>query len=298
MTSLLFVILLSLSIASGVIFFMENMGDVSVYSEDDATIASTPRKTNSVDLTALNLFGQTQAVQAPAVVDAPETKLNLELQGVFLAEVPEASTAIVAEKNKSGELFGIGDKLPGNATLSEVFHDHILIRRGTRVEKLMFPSSNLKASTFQPSNNTARNTAGRTSSKQLQKVRDRIAQRNQKLNGASRNQPTAPGTSLRKYMSANEDKIRQNPGAVLAELGMSPVSEGEAKGYKVGGSIPQSTLTQAGLQQGDVILSVNGKPVGNAMNDTAMIEQAMASKRVRVEVQRDTRRFFLTVPVP
>jgi len=99
-------------------------------------------------------------------------------------------------------------------------------------------------------------------------------------------------------MSANEEKIRQNPGAVLSELGMSPVSDGEAKGYKVGGSISQSTLTQAGLQQGDVILSVNGKPVGNAMNDSAMIEQAMASKRVRVEVQRDTRRFFLTVPVP
>ena len=273
------------------------MGEVALYTQDTPGTASAPRKVKSVDLASLKLFGQVRATQAPAVVDAPETKLNLELQGVFLAEDEKSSTAIVAEKNKTGELFHIGDKLPGNAILSEIFQNHILLRRGTRVEKLMFPASNLKASIFRPSNST---TPARlnTSSRKLQQVRERIAQRKQNLSEGPQVQPIAPGSSLRKYISTNAEKIRQNPEALLAELGISPIASGEARGYKVGGSIPQSTLMQAGLQPGDIILSVNGKPVGNAMNDSALVQQAMASKRVRVEVQRDTRRFFLTVPIP
>ena len=51
--------------------------------------------------------------------------LNLELQGVFKSDIPANSTAIVAESNKSGELFRIGDRLPGNAILDAVFADHI-----------------------------------------------------------------------------------------------------------------------------------------------------------------------------
>ena len=279
------------------------MGEVAVYTDDTPFTETNSPKVKSVDLASLNLFGQVQATPAPVAVDAPETKLNLELQGVFIAEDEKSSTAIVAEKNKIGELFQIGDKLPGNAILSEVFEDHILIRRGARVEKLMFPGSILQASAFKsptPGTTNRKISPSRTttSSQKLQQVRERIARRKQNSTAGQKAQPTTPGSSLRNYIDANEEKIRQNPEAVLAEFGMSPVSPGESSGYKVGGSVPQSTLKQAGLQQGDVILSVNGKPVGNAMNDSAMIQQAMASKRVRVEVQRDTRRFFLTVPIP
>ena len=50
--------------------------------------------------------------------------------------------------------------------------------------------------------------------------------------------------------------------------------------------------------RGDVILSVNGQPVGNMSNDQALIDQVMAQKRVRVGVQRKQRKFYLTVPIP
>ncbi|MBD3646188.1 MAG: hypothetical protein HUJ31_01785 [Pseudomonadales bacterium] len=52
------------------------------------------------------------------------------------------------------------------------------------------------------------------------------------------------------------------------------------------------------MQQGDVILSVNGSPVGNVANDRGLVDQALAAGRVRVEIQRGSRRFFLTVPIP
>ena len=59
-----------------------------------------------------------------------------------------------------------------------------------------------------------------------------------------------------------------------------------------------NVLRAAGLQPGDMILSINGRPVGVASSDTALMAQVMASSRVRVEVKRGPRRFFLTVPVP
>ena len=79
---------------------------------------------------------------------------------------------------------------------------------------------------------------------------------------------------------------------------MSPVVDGKAQGYRIGNEVASDVLTRAGLMRGDVILSVNGQPVGNMSNDQALIDQVMAQKRVRVGVQRKQRKFYLTVPIP
>ena len=57
-------------------------------------------------------------------------------------------------------------------------------------------------------------------------------------------------------------------------------------------------MLQAGLQEGDLILSVNGLPVGDIRNDAALLDETLAQSQVRVEIQRNDRRFFLSVPVP
>ena len=256
----------------------------------------TTRKSNEIDLSSLNLFGRVRETATPQIVDAPETKLNLELQGVFISQNEKASSAIVSEKNKPGELFHIGDRLPGNAVLSAVYNDHILIRRGSRTEKLMFSDIYPRSSASRSNTRLDCKTNPNPVSSRLRQVRERIAQRNRNI--ASPTGSNLPGSFLRNYMDKNRDRIQQNPHAVLAELGISPVSEGKQKGYKVNGAVSQTSLMRAGLQQGDIILSVNGKPVGDVINDGAFIEQTMASKRVRVEVQRGSRRFFLTVPIP
>jgi len=290
-------VLLSLSVANTVLFIVENMDDEPGISLTANTPEVTARKSSKIDLSSLNLFGRVQETATPKVVDAPETKLNLELQGVFTSKNEKTSTAIVAEKNKAGELFQIGDRLPGNAVLSAVYDDHILIRRGSRTEKLMFSDSSLRSGASSLNRHPNSQTNVKPVSSRLQQVRERIAQRNRNP-GNPAGPSRAPGSSLRNYMDRNRDKIQQDPLAVLAELGVSPVSEGNASGYKVSGAVSQTSLMQAGLQQDDIILSVNGKAVGDVMNDRAFIDQAMASKRVRVEVQRGSRRFFLTVPIP
>lgn len=308
LASIILVVLMSLSIANAVLFFIENLGDSAIAPEPVQVSGSTPDR-SPIDIASLNLFGSAEKTQAqPQVVDAPETKLNLELQGVFTADDPELSTAIVAERNKPGELYRIGERLPGNAILDSVHNDHILIRRSGRVEKLMFADATVRQRFTSSSSSGSEARVGavppatNVSDSRLQNIRERIAERRrdaaQRFETGQTGQSVGNDVSMRERVDAYRSRLQENPQAVLSELGVSPVSTGEASGYRIDGSAPQAALAQAGLRQGDVILSVNGRPVGNVVNDRQMIDQAMSAGRVRVEVQRDQRRFFLTVPVP
>lgn len=295
--SIALIVFISLSAANTVVFVMEHRNDGT------ATVAQRPAQKissgESYKISHLELFGTTAAVEEPAVVDAPETKLNLELQGVFIADDSNLSTAIIGERAKAGELYAIGERLPGNATLSAVLVDHVLIKRGSRTEKLMFSDSKFRVAT--PTTPVASNNNSVTPSAQrrqdLQQIRDRL--RNAARNGAppSQQSNTSPSQSRNSAVLADyTERLRSDPQGTLNEFGVSPVGSG-AEGYRIGSNTPD-IVKRAGLQPGDVVLSVNGRPVGVAANDSALINQVMASSRVRVEVQRGNRRFFMTVPVP
>jgi|TARA_B110000483_G_scaffold46783_3_gene58393 general secretion pathway protein C len=289
-TSILLIVLMSLTVAHTVLFFIETMTR-PVIILDSTTASSSAITQPTFKVSSLELFGRLEVADTlPQALDAPETKLNLELQGIFIAQDAKLSTAIVAQKNKTGELFAIGDKLPGNATLAAVFEDHVLIRRGTRVEKLLFSDSKFQfASDRSPASTSPRSGGGisDTTRSHQGSAKNSISDKNESNNNSINNSP----------INTYQEKLRSDLQGTLSKAGITPVSTGESNGYKVGADA-QGAIKQAGLQPGDVILSINGKPVGVASNDSALMAQVMASSRVRVEVRRGARRFFLTVPVP
>ena len=289
-TSILLIVLMSLTVAHTVLFFIETMTR-PVIILDSTTASSSAITQPTFKVSSLELFGRLEVADTlPQAIDAPETKLNLELQGIFIAQDAKLSTAIVAQKNKTGELFAIGDKLPGNATLAAVFEDHVLIRRGTRVEKLLFSDSKFQfASDRSPASTSPRSGGGisDTTRSHQGSAKNSISDKNESNNNSINNSP----------INTYQEKLRSDLQGTLSKAGITPVSTGESNGYKVGADA-QGAIKQAGLQPGDVILSINGKPVGVASNDSALMAQVMASSRVRVEVRRGARRFFLTVPVP
>ena len=293
LVNIILIVLMSLTVANAVLFFMEMSAPAST-----SPIRQSVQPAESAPVykvSDLELFGRAQAATAATeAINAPETKLNLELQGVFIAEDDNRSTAIIGQRSKVGELYAIGDRLPGNATLASVYVDHVLIRRSGRVEKLMFSEGklNIDKTNASTGGNQAvpRTRSGSTASRaELEQIRDRLR------NAAPPNPDTGPTGS--RGLEDYAQRLRQDPMSVLGEVGLSAVNDGESGGYRVDASA-QSAIRQAGLQPGDVVVSVNGRPIGNVMNDTALIDQVMASSRVRVEVQRGQRRFFLTVPVP
>ncbi|MCH9821600.1 MAG: hypothetical protein K0U58_12210, partial [Gammaproteobacteria bacterium] len=227
------------------------------------------------------LFGRVDDNQPEQVVSAPTTRLNLELQGVFLSDVPSTSSAIVAERGKDGKLYLVGDKLPGNSVLHSVESDHILLRRGARLEKLLFITKRLNIKASSTASTRAKDRGRKTASNTRQPAQAPQA-------GSS-----SAGSTI---LSQVRDRLQRNPQAVLKEYGLSAVAPGSSQGYKVDTAHP--ALNNTGLQPGDRVVSVNGAPLGVAMNDARLIDQARAAGRVRVEVERGGRRFFLTIPIP
>ena len=270
-------------VVENVLFYL----DADLAAEVSQSAASVQDSASSIasngpSLATRQLFGRADDNQQEEVISAPTTRLNLELQGVFLSDVPSTSSAIVAERGKDGKLYLVGDKLPGNSVLHSVESNHILLRRGARLEKLLFITKRLN---IEASNSATASTSRRPST-QGNPTSSRPTQ-------ASQSGSPSAGSAI---LSAVRDRLQRNPQAVLKEYGLSAVAPGSSQGYKVDTAHP--ALNNTGLQPGDRVVSVNGAPLGVAMNDARLIDQARAAGRVRVEVERGGRRFFLTIPIP
>ena len=101
-------------------------------------------------------------------------------------------------------------------------------------------------------------------------------------------------TTPREFVEKYAEKLKGDPEGVIRELGLSPVSAGSSDGYRLGNLANSPYLSQTGLQPGDVILSVNGQAVGDIQRDRQQIEGLLQQGSARLEVQRGTRRFFVS----
>ncbi len=265
------------------------------------------------DIAALNLFGRSDGTVAVAV-DAPETRLQLELHGVFLAGAEETSSAIVAERNRDGKLYFVGNRLPGNAELVRVLEDRIVLRRGGAMETLRFPQAG-SASGFARSGNGSESGSGSGDAIDVpvsfdsddMGAADEQDDRPDLRRAAPANataertnvEPTPTGSGdMRELVSRYRERLQQDPDGALRELGVEAVRVGDSQGFRVGNEASAADLARVGLRAGDVVLSVNGRGVQDLQQDAAAIDGIMDSGSARLEIQRDERRFFVTTRIP
>jgi len=93
-----------------------------------------------------HLFGNATkkaTVVQQKVINAPDTRLHLVLQGVFASTNKEKALAIIATKKGKGKAYRIGKKVNGGAVLHAVYADRVILKRGGKLETLRL----LKAST-------------------------------------------------------------------------------------------------------------------------------------------------------
>ncbi len=210
------------------------------------------------------LFGNYEPVASTGndkPTDAPDTRLRLELLGVFQNADTKRATAIIAEKGKEGELYHIGDSIPGNAKLEEVYPDRVILRRAGRLETLRWSDNALGGVT--------------------EVTRD----------PAPRPAPTAPAGNE----GGAADLARQRT-TIIGQLGLEPVTEGGSAGYRLGKRAPKQLLAQVGLQSDDVILSVNGHPLGTESNDMAALRSYQDTQQASIVVQRGDQQFTVNYP--
>ena len=215
-------------------------------------------------LTKRDLFGHTNATNlsrssAPAV----PTRLPLTLEAVFVSSAPEESSAIISERGKRGKLYGPGDQLPGNARLYKVEPTQVILERaGARGRTF---KSNSKRKPVLP-----HSLPGQRQLRRLQQEQQR------------------------RFFN-NGTELAQDPDATLERLGVSRNGGG---GYRIGNVADNAYLTQSGLQAGDVVLSINGRPLGDINVDRLALTNLANSGSVSVELLRNGQTLTITTRIP
>ena len=76
------------------------------------------------------------------------------------------------------------------------------------------------------------------------------------------------------------------------------VSRRSAGGYRIGSTAKQPFLAQSGLQPGDVVLSVNGRPLGDINVDRMALTNLANAGSVSVELLRNGQTLTITTKIP
>ena len=89
-----------------------------------------------------------------------------------------------------------------------------------------------------------------------------------------------------------------SPGVGRFEVGVRVLSRGEQRQLGLNGAgllveYAQGTAAQAGINEGDIILAVNGTPVGTVEQMQRLVQRA--SKKITVLIQRENERLYLPV---
>lgn len=216
-----------------------------------------------------HLFGVAGAeplTKVKAEVNAPETRLRLELLGVTVSLAnKDASSAIIAPKGSAGEFYRIGDTVQGGTRLAAVYDNRVILDSNGKLETLKFELLSKEGV-------ETRRVETQAAAKNTSSLRDRF-----------RDVKTPAD-----FMNVVSDEANSDPMGAINQLGLDPIGPGQ--GYRVQSG---SMLLALELQAGDVVLSINGQSLGDPQTDQQLLQQVASEGRARIEVQRGNNRFVV-----
>jgi general secretion pathway protein C len=171
-------------------------------SSSTETNIQKPAATKTLSARNINqwhLFGQAQkkkATTAPAPITAPETRLNLKLNGIIASDGKNTAGAIIEKNPGKQEYFSINDTISNGVTLKEVYKDRVILSRNGRLETLSLPKTSIRTSHNNLKTAPIKRTPtaptslskpsvsrdAKDTKKLLEKYREMIQQRQQRLN--------------------------------------------------------------------------------------------------------------------
>lgn len=213
-----------------------------------------------------HLFGDIKKV-APKpiaqVTEAPDTRLNLKLRGLLASSDPEAARAIIADGKGVEEAYAVGQNLPGNAVLREIYADRVILEYRGRLEALRLPKED-------------------SDSVQVTKNKSRQARRP----GVKQAGTPDNAALLRQY----RDALINRPQSLMNLVNATPVTEkgsGKLKGYRIRPGKDRKLLGQFGLKSGDVVTSVNGVALDNPIKALEIMRDLSTATSVTLDVERN-----------
>lgn len=248
-------------------------------TETRSSARALPPAPSLAEISKRHLFGRGGAPAfEQASAPATPTRLPLTLEAIFLSSTPAQSSAIISQRGKPGKLYSPDDSITGNARLSEVEADRVILLRGGVREELAFKSR------FKAKQNTVNDS-----------VTPRPATRPETNNAVNMSVEGAIGPVENPAPMNYATELADDPDKSLEQLG---VSENAAGNYRVGNTLDHPLLAQSGLQRGDVVLSVNGQPLKSVLSDRNALAQLASAGRVRIKLLRNGQTMTITSRIP
>jgi len=207
-----------------------------------------------------------QPVQTNIPIEAPETKLQLILRGALSSNDPEHARAIIADPRGKEEQYAIGEQLPGNAELSEIHPDRVILKRNGRFETLRLPKEQMPSNT----------------------VVSRFVS------------APAPVSSPLERLNAARQQLKQSPARLSGLVRATPKrgEDGKTIGYVLSPGRDPELFEQVGLQAGDVAVQINDIRLDNPANSARALKSMQSGESVSVTVMRNDQEQVLSLEWP
>jgi len=234
-------------------------------------------------LLAVPIFGKVAVAPKPANIAPVIAKpapvvlqpLTMKLLGTVVAG--EHSAAIIAMTSGSDQsVFFIGDSIQPGATLKSVEVDAIVVDRGSRDERISLEQTAKLASSPMPYAAPVQTPAPNPNRSMSPSI------------SPPQVQSTLPVKTVQKRMSrATLQHQLQNFPALLSQARVVPhFVNGKPGGFMISEIAPNSLYQQAGLQNGDIILSVNGNRITGPQQAMSMYNSLKQANALDLDFMR------------
>jgi general secretion pathway protein C len=237
-------------------------------------IIGAPGTTPMIDLANLSLFGRSGPAALQSVTfDAPETSLDLHLQGTLAADDPKSGLAIIADDQGREAFYGVGDDLPGGASQHEKHAERVILVRQGKYESL--------------------------------KLRDPDSSAQLPAGGRRGRQTAVPGTMTPTAQhggikgldwAALQQQQRLDPTELAKQIQVLPFTQnGKQVGVRLQAGRDAVLMNRLGLRSTDVITSVNGIDLNDPGKAFELIRQLNSETQFNVVLLRDGRETTLNI---
>ena len=237
----------------------------------DVDVRSQSRDNQSVDLAQLQqlpIFGRQQAgtqTRGNDYANAPKTSLNVRLVGVSASSRPERSAAIIEQAGKQSTYI-VGDTIGrSRVSVEQILADRVILDNGGRLETLQLED--------------------------IGEDRPALSLVVESSDKTDANEPKETANALQ--------RVKQDPGQLLDYVSITPILEqGSLQGYRLSPGNQADIFYQAGFQEGDLAVAINGYDLTDMQQASELSSQLQDATEANVTVLRNGERIELSLQLP
>ncbi|RLA00324.1 MAG: type II secretion system protein GspC [Gammaproteobacteria bacterium] len=282
---LLIIIYMLASFSWAIWDYLQPRQAISISSFNNQTSQQQSPKLNVNKIISFNLFGNAKSEPKKVVetgqLDAPVTRLNLKLRGVYAASEENLAGAMIEANNKQ-EVYRIGSKLPGASGLKlhKIMSDRVIMSRGGRYETLLIEDFGK---------------LGNSNSNSTRKVTSRRNKSNS--NNTAMTIDKRPSTGAKTIDKRNDKnltkellKLRSNlsdPQSLSELVSISAATkDGNFQGFRIAPGKNRALFGRLGLRRNDILTQVNGISLDDPSTALSLMEQFKSAEEINLTIKR------------